>query len=179
MGMFSSSQNIDLSASSSSVQSIPLARSPRKWESQDSAESITEAYIPSQISPGQGKGQQYFHPSGAHMQYQMAKSPPQAMGPGNFQTVQQEGGIGGSGGSGGFQQFAGSPQGYYPPPSSSERVRPSSGPQALVEDQGGLWMGGHQQQAQKPNSGPLFQINQHPSQGTHGSFTALCIDEVC
>ena len=182
IGLRSSSQRMDLNASSSSVQSIPSARSPHKWETQGSSDS-NEGYTAGQMNPDQ-YGRHFQTSDGpVGMPYQMAQSPPQVIGPRQYQrfgqNLQQQG-IGSSSSSGGgFQQLTGSPQGgHMIPPNPSERVRPSSGPiasqsQNQAENQrGGLWMGPNepqqQQRTQGPNGGRLFQMSQHPGQGNQG-----------
>lgn len=173
--MRSSHQNLDLSASSSSVKSNPIAaHSPRKWGSQDSAES-SEGYVScyGQMSPDY----KIPHPgSGTGIQYQQtARSPPHGAGSyHHFQGPHQQQERVVAAGRGGFsQQFAGSPQqGYYNiivPPNPNERTKPSSGPipsELAREDQsGGLWMGEHRQSNKKPNSAELLKIKQHPGRG--------------
>ena len=189
-GMLSSSQRIDLNASSSSVQSIPSAHSPQKWDTQGSTDS-NKGYTPSyssRMSPDQQRrGFAEFQLSGAPasvLPHQMAQSPSQATAPTQRQpfgqNLQQQGIVGGY-----QQQFIGSPQGgHMIPPNPSERARPSSGPitfqgQGQAEDQReGLWMGAQPQQqqqqqqqwTQKSNSGHLFQISPQPGYGNQGNL---------
>ena len=193
-----SSQKMDLNASSSSVQSIPSARSPHKWETQGSADS-NEGYKPSyssQISPEQ-RGRQ-FQPSGTPAgapphQNLMAQSPPQATGPAQYhhafdQNLQCQG-IGTSNRSGN-QYFTGFSQGgHMAPLDPNERIRLSSGPIAYQsqsqagDQQEGLWMASHQpqqqqqQRAQRPNIGRLFQVSPQPGYGNQGkldSWSTTC-----
>ena len=181
-----SSQRIDLNASSSSMQSIPSAHSPHKWESHGSTDS-NEGYMPSQMSPSQhGRAFGDFQPSSGPtvMPHQIATGPTHQHQP-IGQNLQQQG-I-----SGGYQQFMGAPQGgHMIPPNPNERVRSSSGPIAYQSQgqagnqQEGLWMASHQpqqqqqqqqQRAQRPNSGHLFQVSPQPGYGNQGKLANLIV----
>lgn len=186
-------QKMDLNASSSSMQSIPSARTPHKVETQGSAES-NEGYTPSysnqmMSTDQQGRSFANFQPSGhpaAVPPHQWAQSPPQAAGPMQHQHLRQNFQQQGIGGGHQQQLFTGSPQGgHMIPPNPGERARPSSGPipfpnlgQVAEDQREGLWMGAHQpqpqqqlqqqQRAQKSNSGRLLQINPQPGYGNQG-----------
>lgn len=172
-----SSIGLNLSASSSSVRSIPPERSPRKWESQGSNDS-NENYATSYFSRGQmsphGKNIFPGDVPAASMQHPMAWSPPPTSGgqyQQPFQNLPQQcvGGGGMVGGGSYQQQFVGShqTQGYTVQQNPSERTRSSSGPISselnVDSDAGGLWMGDHR--TQKPNSAEHFKLSQHPGQG--------------
>ena len=184
---------MDLNASSSSMQSIPSARTPHKVETQGSADS-NEGYTPSysnqmMSTDQQGRAFANFQPSGhpaAVPPHQWAQSPPQAAGPMQHQPFRQNLQQQGIGGGHQQQQFTGSPQGgHMIPPHPGERARPSSGPipfpnlgQVAEDQREGLWMGAHQpqpqqqpqqqQRAQKSNSGRPLQINPQPGYGNQG-----------
>ena len=187
-------QKMDLNASSSSVQSIPSARTPHKVGTQGSADSnkgYAQSYSNQMMSTDQqGRAfvnfQPISHPAGVPP-HQRAQSPPQATGPMQRQPFRQNLQQQGIGGGHQQQQFTGSPQGgHMIPPNPGEHTRPSSGPisfpnlDQVAEDQReGLWMGGahqpqpqqqpqRQQRAQKSNSGHLYQINPQPGYGNQG-----------